>query len=579
MFSTYQYILSLVSYPYFLTFVRVYSPMKRIVLLLTALVSLYNAEAQTGKYWIVFTDKNGSPYSVSTPGQYLSARAIARRAKYSIPVQYNDLPPNPSYIDSVISKGVVLLNRSRWFNAISIYAADTTKLALIRSLPFVKSSKFVTRVKPKKKVTPLKPFGENKSTKRPEKIDSINYGNSYNQVHMIKVDCLNNMGFRGKGMRIAVIDTRFGKVDTLPAFDSLRYRGQILGTWDFVWGIKTVFDTNGSDSHGQDVLSCMGGNLPGQLMGDAMDADYYLLRTEDAYSENMIEVDNWVSGAEYADSAGANIITSSLGYSTFDDPNNSFTYADMNGKVSVASRAATIASEKGLVVCVAAGNEGGTAWQYITSPGDADSILTVGAVDPSGVYAVFSSTGPSSDKRVKPDVVAQGGSCALASSSGGVFFGSGTSFATPITAGAVASLWQTDTNASNYQIMDAIKKSASQYSHPDSLLGYGLPDYCLARSILTGIQENRVLSQLVKSYPDPFTNQVTLMYYSSAKQKLNVAMYNEVGQNVYQSNQPLMAGGNTVITLNGLDNLSSGIYFIVMTDEQGVISTSKVMKR
>ena len=552
--------------------------MKKALFLILVFMEAVALNAQPHKYWIQFTDKNGSPYSISNPSAFLSARAIARRTKYGIPVQYNDLPPNPAYIDSVISKGVTLLNRSGWFNAISINASDTTKLAAIRALPFVKSSRYVTIIGKKHRIQYKHSFNE--STSRIAKVDTFNYAFTYHQNAMIKVTCLNNMGYRGKGMQIAVIDTRFGRVDTLSAFDTLRTRGQILGTWDFVWESPKVYDTTNADTHGQMVLGCMAGNLKGQYLGDAMDADYYLLRTEDVSSEYMIEDDNWASAAEYADSAGADVITSSLGYTTFDDASTSYTYTDMNGRTAVASMAATIASEKGMVVCVAAGNDGGDPWQYIGSPGDADSILTVGAVDWFGNYASFSSTGPTSDKRIKPDVVAMGQTAALCSPNGGVTFGNGTSFATPITAGAVASLWGSLPNASNFQIMKAIKQSASQYTHPDSLLGYGIPDYCLARNIIiAGIDEHTQLSVLNKVYPNPFNNSITAEFYSSSRQKVTVTLFNSIGQAVRQQTNEVAANGNTLISIEGLDTLPKGLYLVNIKDEKGNVCTGKVEKQ
>lgn len=553
--------------------------MKKLFIIFILLLIQCDAFSQNYyKYWIQFTDKNSSPYSIGTPSAYLSARAIHRRTKFGIPIKYNDLPPNPAYIDSVISKGVKLLNRSRWFNAISINAisaADTAAcLAKIRALPFVKNSKLVTVMNPFNKN-----FGETITNRNPHNVDTFNFANSYNQEHMIGVDCLNNMGFRGKGKRIAQIDARFGVADTLPAFDSLRNRSGILGTWDFVWEDPNVYDdTNNNDNHGQMVLSCMVGNIPGQLLGDAMDADYYLLRTEDIQSEYQLEDDNWTSAAEYADSAGADVITSSLGYTTFDDANTSYTYADMNGKVAISSRAATIAVEKGMVVCVAAGNEGGSSWQYISSPGDADSILTVGAVDPFGNYASFSSTGPTSDGRIKPDIVAQGQFAALASPSGGVTFGSGTSFATPIIAGAVASLWQADSNANCMEIMNAVRESGSEYNTPTEFVGCGIPNFCLAKTIADGLMENKIVTNLTKVYPDPFTDNITVSFFSSIVQNVNVKMFNTLGQIVNQKEWKVAGGGNTLINLGGLQNLANGVYLVVVTDEQGSVFSSKVVK-
>lgn len=554
--------------------------MRKAILLLLAILEVSVMYAQPSKYWIEFTDKNGSPYSIANPSAYLSARAIARRTKYGIPIKENDLPPNPNYIDSVISKGVTLLNRSGWFNAISIYAPDTTKLKLIRALPFVKKATFVTVMEPPKHTTKLKAHRYKRCTGKLRAVstDSLNYGYAYWQYHMINVDCLNNKGYRGKGKEIAVIDTRFGRVDTISAYDSIRNRGQILGTWDFVWEDPKVYDTADADTHGQMVLGCMAGNLPGQYLGDAEDADYYLLRSEDVSSEYMIEDDNWASAAEYADSAGADIITSSLGYTTFDDPSTSYTYADMNGKTAIASMAATIASEKGMVVCVAAGNEGSSPWHYIGSPGDADSILTVGAVDYSGTYATFSSTGPTSDGRIKPDVAAMGENAALCSPYGGVTNGSGTSFATPIIAGAVASLWQASPNSSNFDIMKAIKESASQYTKPDSLLGYGIPDFCLA-DIITSTNGQKQLSVLNKVYPNPFSNNITAVFFSSTQQNVRVVLYNSIGQAIYTHSQEVAANGNTLITINGLNALPQGLYLVSITDESGKVFIGKVIKQ
>ncbi|MGP8217775.1 MAG: S8 family serine peptidase [Bacteroidia bacterium] len=327
---------------------------------------------------------------------------------------------------------------------------------------------------------------------KPTAADTTKYGLAFSQIDMIKADCLNKKGFRGKGKQIAVIDTRFGMVDKLPAFDSLMKHKQILGTWDFVKEIPNVYNDSNNDTHGQLVLSCMASNLPGQLVGDAVDADYYLLRTEDIYSEYMIEDDNWASAAEYADSAGADIITTSLGYSVMQDQNNSYIYADMNGKTAVASIAATIAAEKGIVVCAAAGNDGSNHWHYICTPGDADSILTIGAVTATGDYANFSSKGPTYDGRIKPDVVARGSQVAVAGPYGGIISDEGTSFSAPTIAGAVAALWQADSTATNMQIINAIKQSASQYTHPDSLIGFGIPDFCKSLDILTKINGNKL---------------------------------------------------------------------------------------
>jgi hypothetical protein len=557
--------------------------MKKLIFLIILLQALFLHAQTQQKYWIQFTDKNNSPYSISNPSAYLSARAIARRTKYNIPVQLNDLPPNPNYIDSVLSKGVQLLNRCGWLNAISVYAPDTNDMPLIRQLPFVVGARHVTSMASRSRSnnSQKRTFKEtNNITRVNGGADTFNYGYAYAQYHQIGIDCINNMGYRGSGKQIAVIDSRFGRADTSSAFDTLRMRGQILGTHDFVWGINKVYDTNNSDIHGEMTLSCMVGSLPGKFMGDAMEADYYLLRTENIYSEYQIEDDNWASAAEYADSAGADIISSSLGYSTFDDASTSYTYADMNGRTTVASIAATIAAEKGMVVCVSAGNDGGDGWNYIDSPADADSILAVGAVDASGTYASFSSIGPTADHRIKPDVVAMGMNAAVCSPYGGVTYASGTSFSTPIIAGAVASLWQAHPNASNFTIMNAIKQSASKYSHPGDSLGYGIPNFCLAHTIIiNGINNIAPLVVLNKVYPNPFNNSITAEVYSSVEQNLEVCLYNSLGQLVYKSSEKVMAKANTLIAINGLNSLSQGLYLVSIQDTNGTIYSGKVVKQ
>jgi subtilisin family serine protease len=436
--------------------------------------------AQTpGKFRIVFTDKKGSPYSITEPSAYLSTRAIARRTKYGIPISLNDLPPNPVYIHSVLTKGVQLLDRSGWLNAITISVSDTNKIAEIRRLPFVSNTKYVCKTSKGKSGF----VGKYKNNR--EGRTHVFAPTTYNQIHQINADCLNNIGFRGKGLQIAVIDARFGAADTLSAFDSLRNRGGIIATWDFVRNCANVYDdTNNVDNHGEMVLSCMAGNLQGKILGDAMDASYYLLRTEDISSENEIEEDNWAAAAEFADSAGADVITTSLYYTTFDNSTQYYTYKDMNGRTAFASIAATIAAEKGMIVCACAGNFCRLPWHYISSPNDADSILTIGAADIYGKHASFSSAGPTSDHRIKPDVAALGVNTVVASPYGGVMMVKGTSFSTPLIAGAVASLWQANPAMNNMQIMEAVKQSSSQYSHSDSLLGYGIPDFCIANKIL-----------------------------------------------------------------------------------------------
>ncbi len=331
------------------------------------------------------------------------------------------------------------------------------------------------------------------------------------------------------------------------------------------------------DTHGCETLSTMAAYLPGQMIGTAPKAGYWLLRTENDSTENPVEMYNWVSGAEFADSVGADIITSSLGYSTFNDSIFNYTYADMNGKTAPCSIAAGIAATKGMIVCSSAGNEGQSSWMYITAPADADSILTVGAVDQNGNYAPFSGIGPTSDGRIKPNVVAQGSSAAYFSPLyNDVQLGYGTSFSCPIIAGMTACLWQEYPTKTNMQIIHAIQQSASLYANPNYFIGYGIPNYGLA-SVLLGLKTG-ILSDSQSTtpyvYPNPFSNQLNLIYYNDTSDDKIVQIYDMLGRLVYRSTVTLITHGFINYELNGLNQLNHGMYILVI----GTTSSREIVK-
>jgi subtilisin family serine protease len=273
-----------------------------------------------------------------------------------------------------------------------------------------------------------------------------------------------SMGYTGKGMIIAVLDAGFYHVGQLPAFDSLRARGQILGTRDFVTGDTMVYEDH---AHGMHVLSILAGLLPGEMRGSAPAASFWLLRTEDVFSEYPVEEVFWTAGAEFADSVGADIIHSSLGHYEFDDPSMSYTYSDMNGHTTRVARTALMAARRGMIVVVSAGNEGNKKWHYIISPADADSILAVGAVDAEKAPATFTSYGPSADGRVKPDVSAMGVSVLIQGVDGGVTRGNGTSYASPLISGLTACLWQAYPTATAQEVIQTLRQSTDHYLSPD----------------------------------------------------------------------------------------------------------------
>ncbi len=554
--------------------------MKRIILLLIFLPTLLAGQNMApSKYWIQFTDKHNSPYSITNPSQFLSAKAIARRQQYNIPIQQNDLPVNPAYVDSILFTGVNVLYTSKWLNAAAVFTTDTLAVAQINAFPFVKSAIPVAKMKvgiktkkndKMKKLEQkfqefmgkffLEDLEKNTPTHSPED-KSLNYGLSYNQINMIGGVYLHDQGYQGQGMLIAVLDGGFYGVDTMAVFDSLWTNNQIIAVRDFVTYGGNVF---AQSTHGMHVLSTMGGYLDGELIGTAPKANYMLLRSEDTGSEYLIEECNWVAAAEYADSLGADIINSSLGYTTFDDSTQNHTYADMDGNTAIVTRAADIAASKGILVVNSAGNSGSSAWQYIGAPADGDSVFSIGGVDPQGQYASFSSTGPSSDGQIKPNVAAQGQSAVLASPYGSITTGNGTSFSSPIMAGMSACLWQAHPNLSNMELISVIEESSSQFFSPDSLLGYGIPNFTVANVISSGIEIHNIDNEEnLNVFPNPFEDHFYVMYESADSQYVDIKLIDAAGKIVFEKNQLINNVGINCHKIHIDKDITKGVYFMI----------------
>ncbi|MCD6366053.1 MAG: S8 family serine peptidase, partial [Bacteroidales bacterium] len=336
----------------------------------------------------------------------------------------------------------------------------------------------------------------------------------------------------------------------------LRADNRIIADYDFVTDSMLTYDKH---SHGMSVLSTMATNDPGYFVGTAPKASYLLLRSEDADTEYLIEEDNWVPAAEYADSAGADLINTSLGYTTFDDSTQNHSYNDMNGITTHIARGADMAFAKGILVTVSAGNSGDDPWHYISTPADAVDVLTVGAVDLSGNYALFSSTGPSADGRIKPNVASPGANVMVAFTNDSIEPSSGTSFSSPITCGLAACLWQAFPNKTNYEIKDAIEKSASQYNNPDSLLGYGIPDFEKAFFLLSGIEESEINDISFLIYPNPVDDELTIDFFVSHTENLEIGLFNLLGEQVFYSDLSDKPSVKT-FQIRGLSGLQSGMY-------------------
>ncbi len=561
----------------------------RLLILLIVMIISIPVFSQTGRYWVQFSDKNNSTYSISNPAAFLSSRAITRRTVQGIPVLINDLPVNQVYVNGVFATGAILLNKSKWMNGVMVAITNLSQLSAINQLPYVAITKYTAPLAKDKTSsdergskwvlfdklnnfsnTTVKPI-----LHKPKSISVLDYGAAYNQIHMMNGEQLHDYGYKGEGMIIAVIDAGFFHVNTIAAFDSLYANNQIIGNHDFAEPGGNVFEKS---THGMMVLSTMGGNLPGQLVGTAPKAKYWLLRSEDETTEFPVEEYNWVSAAEFADSAGVDVINSSLGYTEFNDISLNHTYSQMDGMTTVVTRGAATASSKGILVVNSAGNSGGSSWQYIGAPADADSILAIGAVDNMGSYAYFSSTGPSADGRVKPDVAAQGEGTYVASSNGNVFPGNGTSFSSPVLAGMSACLWQASPGLSNLEIIQAIKQSASQYYTPDSLLGYGIPDFSLALMILSVKNfPNIDLGMHPVVFPNPFRDEFQVGFNVTDSQNVKIEVYDIAGKLVYVKDGIPASPGGSKVRVEISSSFRKGIY-IIRLHSKSQIYTTKINK-
>ena len=457
---------------------------KLLILSISICIS-FSSKAQYTKYIIKFRNKANTPYSLANPSQYLGPKALERRNRYNIPLDSLDLPVNPSYIESVRSVGnVKILTRSKWLNQIAVETSNPAAISQIASLPFVESSKPVAARNTLKPFTKLPESPKETLSPRPygNSSNTFDYGLSNAQIRIHQGQFLHNHGWRGEDMLITILDDGFKNYDLIPTFDSARKNKQIKGTWDFVSGDTSVAE---DDAHGTWCFSTISANMPGAFIGTAPKAFYYLFRTEDVSSEYPIEEQQLAAGAERADSLGTDICSISLGYNTFSDPAFDYTYQDLNGNTTISARAVNVGAKKGMLMVVAAGNEGNSSWKFISTPADAKNALTVGAVDTLGKVAGFSGYGLASDGSIKPSVAAVGASAVVANAfTGTPFFSNGTSFACPNMAGLASCLWQAFPEVDNMEIIDVLQQSGSVFATPDNRIGYGIPDLKKAFVIL-----------------------------------------------------------------------------------------------
>ena len=541
----------------------------------------YTAQ-QERTYLVVFKDKGNTQMQLKSPHLFLSEKAIVRRQKQNIGLTYSDLPVNPSYIAQLNALGIAAQKPSKWMNSVLVNVAEHSIVTSILSLPFVKEIKLLAAENSvsistnKLAINPIQPI---LGTEKNKEKTNYNYGPSYWQSNQIGIDCMHQKGFSGQGLTIAVLDAGFFNLDTIHAFDSMRANNQILGTRDFVSGGNSVYE---DDAHGMYVMSTIAGHLPGELVGTALRSKFWLLRTEDANTETLVEEYYWLLVAEFADSVGADIINSSLGYIKFDGGIGDHVYSDLDGNTTIITNAADLAASKGIFVTNSAGNSGGPPIFKIGAPADADSVLTVGAVDINGVIAGFSSRGNTFDNRIKPNTCAKGVFAVVADDSAGIIWVNGTSFSSPITAGAVACLWQANPLASNMDLIFAIQWSANQYLLPDSIMGFGIPNFCTADSLLKGLvgisAENKDANLAFSVAPNPFNAGFSINLLSTSNETIQIELIDLLGRKTELGIHSIVANSKNTLSFLPNENLTPGIYSLVISTPNKVFS-SRILKQ
>ena len=532
---------------------------RKLTMLLLLLVTI-NSYAQEDA-WIYFTDKPNVSNALANPITILTQKAIDRKQNHSVIIDERDVPVNETYIsDLKTQSGITVLAKSKWFNAVHVRGTEADINALI-PLEYIDSIDFANSI--------LNSLSRSVTIQDKTAIENKNatfiYGDTQNQVEMINADNLHVADYTGEGITIAVMDSGFPNVNTMGAFQRLRANGDLLNGYDFVNRNADVY-ANTASSHGTRVLSTMAGFIQDEFVGTAPDASYYLFLTEETGSENPVEESYWVEAAERADSLGVDMINTSLGYRVFDNSNYDYSPADMNGQTAFITKGASIAVEKGILVVVSAGNSGATAWQTVGAPADSPDVLSIGGVDANGDYVSFSSQGGAAQVDYqKPDVVARAGNAFVIDENNSITQNNGTSFSGPILCGGIAALWQAISNAKPTEVMDYVRQSASQFTSPDDLLGYGIPDLDLARSIALSLDENGI--EDFSFYPNPVNSQLSLRIPSTLSE-VEVSIYNQLGQEVLNQ---LIVEDSKIINVS---ELTTGIYLLELQSE----TISKIFK-
>ncbi len=529
--------------------------MKKLVLL-TLVLAFQMGNAQLQDAWVFFADKEDVQFSIDNPLTILTQEAIDRKALHEVPIDERDVPVTESYITQIKNAaGITYWAKSKWMNCVYVQGTMPDIEALL-NLSFVTDIEWAD--KDLNFPNPIGTASDKFAVENQNSRIEYNYGAAANQIEMIEGDYLHELNFTGEDMTIAVMDSGFPNFANNPAFSHVISNNRLLGTFDF---FSRTTDVTGTGSHGINTTSDIAGFLENQFVGTAPNASLYLFRTEYGPSENPREEAWWVEALERADSLGVDVINTSLSYQEYDDSNYDHSYEDLDGQTAFASRGANIAFEKGMIMVSSAGNAG-NGFGTVATPADAPGSLTIGAVNSSGNYASFSSRGPTVDGRIKPDVMAQGQGSAVITQGGNVDFSNGTSFSSPIIAGAVACLWESKPETKNVDLVQIIRETASIYNNPTDQMGYGIANFRDAYNALhnLGIEE-QFLNDNFAVYPNPVRDVLNISFPQGVS-NAEITLYNILGKEVMKTQ--VTSSGNQIL----LSSLPQGIYIATVVAEE-----------
>ena len=530
------------------------------LLLVVAILCIQQSFAQNQDAWVIFADKENVEASLADPILIMTQEAIDRKTLQGTPIDERDVPINENYVTQIKNaSGITVLSKSKWMNCVYIIGSQSNIEALL-DLPFVTNVEYADK---SLNLFPGAPIENKFSLEEAGQNVIYNYGAAANQIEMLSGDYLHELDYTGEGMIVAVLDAGFPSIDTNPGFQKMRDENRILGTYDFEARTENV---DGTSSHGFNTSSDIGGFLQDEFVGTAPQASFYFFVTEYTPTETPAEEAWWVEALERSDSLGVDVVNTSLGYRVFDNPNYDYSYEDLNGQTTFSARGANIAFDKGMILVTSAGNGGNTSFPTVGTPGDSPGTLTVGAVSSNGNYASFSSIGPTVDGRIKPDVMAQGASAAVISTSGGVDFSSGTSFSSPIMAGVVTCLWQARLQTPNGTIMQIIRESANLYNNPTDEMGYGIPNFEDAYAALQqlGLEDEFLMSNFAL-YPNPVTSKINISFPEEIS-NATFTIYSILGNKVLSTE--ISRSFNSV----NMEALNSGMYIASINSNNKQIS-------